>query len=308
MDASGSLLTCLHCRIHVHPLCYQTLDKPGSDDWWCLPCRIYHERQRDLQIQNTGLRSGGAYSVECKVCPNRGGAFQKTADAKRWIHCVCRAALSDPVTKATAAIKRCSICGKAKGKVFPCQTRGCDAMVHTLCARTSGKLTIMTQQVGEETKMRIQSLLCRTCAVKSEQELQIKESDCHQSPQRDRKEQSIEAEKRIPAVNTKQKVRLRPETSPSHGSANVLSEEEHSAGRVANRTRAKRQKLDPEVKRPGRRGRPKKQSSQSSLPPPIKKRPDPTAMQTPHKPKTDISSEATSRENNLARRLTRSMR
>ena len=246
-DASSSLQTCCHCGIHVHPLCYSISTLAEDGHWWCLPCRIYHERQRDLQIKSTRRESGGAHSVDCKVCPEAGGAYDRTPDSKGWIHTICNVALSDPVLKTTAVHKKCSICGKLKGKVFPCQTTGCTAVMHVPCCKAAGKLTVKLP-TGPHEKPQITSLLCPDCAMR----LDIKEG------------------RREPVIVESPDLELRPSPlgvkrgrSMSHldghlvGETSIPADDDLSSGRMALRNRPKRSKSELDGSRStNKRGRP----------------------------------------------------
>lgn len=169
VDDLSSMLECRHCGIRVHPRCYSSSNS-STLDWRCLPCQIYHERQRGFHIKSAGLKSGGALSVECKVCPRRGGAYTKTQDNKKWIHTICGLALSDPVMKVSAVIKRCCICGKVKGKAFPCMTPDCTSVLHVFCAKVAGKLVIGERTENEEKKLMIETMLCNVCGKRDGQE------------------------------------------------------------------------------------------------------------------------------------------
>lgn len=137
------LLVCSRgCGASVHEGCANIIPDDGSmeDDgsWTCMLC---------MEQESLG-------SVECMLCPRRGGLFQRCSEYPGWLHCVCARLLcnirpgfkgfsiSEPVNTGTMiqdyrdakSKKVCCVCRQV-GKVLHCCAHpGCEKYLHPICA------------------------------------------------------------------------------------------------------------------------------------------------------------------------------
>jgi len=163
-EAPNVIVFCERCDIGVHQQCYG-VDEIPSGEWLCWPCqkhedeleaRGFHRSQiRAPRWQRKSRLSGGSTDTRCALCPNKLGAFRRTADGQKWVHEVCalwhpevrtKPSLGPDVFTGLDAIPparwrtKCSVCGGTTGAVVPCAAGqgACRASFHPLCARRAG--------------------------------------------------------------------------------------------------------------------------------------------------------------------------
>ena len=64
----NNLYECNQCGIRVHPLCYRMKSNPDPHKWKCAKCKLFSAKD--------------ALNIECILCPNKGGAMQRTKISK----------------------------------------------------------------------------------------------------------------------------------------------------------------------------------------------------------------------------------
>jgi len=269
-DSVSNLLVCEHCGIAVHQNCYPNAKSPVSEssNWYCLPCQIYHERQKGIPMKSTALKSGGALSVECKVCLKSGGAFERTTDNK-WIHSVCQLAITEGnLTGSVQTRRKCTLCEKAKGKVLPCTRKNCTSFLHPSCAKEKGTLVIKRKkQKNNKTTLVIESMTCGQCKI-------VEPKRIPQEAPSGMSEQGVQDQRSL-ISGTKKKRRLLPKSESMLNEEAVASDDEAKES-VSRSTRSKTKPIKTEVSLPPplteiKATRPQKKTDSSSVPPHSKK-------------------------------------
>ena len=64
----NNLYECTQCGVKVHPLCYRMKSNPDPHKWKCAKCKLFPAKE--------------ACSIECILCPVKGGAMQRTKISK----------------------------------------------------------------------------------------------------------------------------------------------------------------------------------------------------------------------------------